>query len=121
MEFHGSPLFAVLTAANAEETDNGRGERTGGGIGQKKFRVRRFLSVLQRDDPHRDEGIVQRRRISFGKKYISRSSRFFDVVKKLRSFALSSIFFVFFQSDLKAWTKFNSNISLIIYISHIYI
>lgn len=98
------------------------GERGwGGGIGQKKFRVRRFLSVLQRDDPHRDEGIVQRRRISFGKKYISRSSRFFDVVKKLRSFALSSIFFVFFQSDLKAWTKFNSNISLIIYISHIYI
>lgn len=94
MEFHGSPLFAVLTAANAEETDNGRGERMG--IGQKKFRVRRFLSVLQRDDPHRDEGIVQRRRISFGKKYISRSSRFFDVVKKLRSFALSSIFFVFF-------------------------
>lgn len=98
MEFHGSPLFAVLTAANAEETDNGRGERMGGGggIGQKKFRVRRFLSVLQRDDPHRDEGIVQRRRISFGKKYISRSSRFFDVVKKLGSFALSSIFFVFF-------------------------
>lgn len=41
------------------------------GIRQKKFRVRRFLSVLHRDDPHRDEGIVQRRRISFGKKYIT--------------------------------------------------
>lgn len=45
MEFHGSPLFAVLTAANAEETDKGRG-REKMGIMQEKFHVRRFFYLF---------------------------------------------------------------------------